>query len=741
MALNGGERMLVRDDMHGVSERMVSLTPAVAGLLSAETCREHTIIPVEYSDGSLTVVATSDSNLVAADEIRKETGYEPTWVIADENEINEAIDRLFATNGTTDPSTGAKFSAGDLVSHGLAIPPRLGEQLAGRGLVTEEQLGAAVAEQDRSGGRIGEVLVHGGALEEKALLRVLAETLRLPTIDLSEFDATEAPRDIVPEPVARRLHVVPIAADSRNLFLAVPDALSEEARAEIGHYTDREVQQFLAPRNDIDELLRRIHGAAYTQTARSNLRDRFPDSSAHLVLSSGQKVFFIIGAVILIGFLIWKPKETLIVIFALASVFYLLTSLYKLLASFSALEHKYLLGTTPEELAALDERTLPMYTILVPLYKEAAVIPYLVEGINSLDYPKTKLDVRLLCEEDDDETIAAILALDLPPQFRPIVVPPSQPQTKPKACNYGLLGAKGKYVVIYDAEDRPDPSQLKKAVLMFENTDDSIVCIQSKLNFFNQETNLLTRWFSIEYAMLFDLVLPGLDARKDPIPLGGTSNHIKLDQLVEVGGWDPYNVTEDADLGVRLHQAGYRTTMMDSTTYEESNTEIGSWVRQRSRWIKGYIQTWLVYMRNPFRLVGNLGLKGFISFQLLIGGTFIFLINPFFWFLTTLFALTQAGFIQELFPGWVYYVAASLLFIGNFVFVYLGLAASVRRGDDNLAAYALLLPFYWGLMSIAAWKGFIQLFTNPFYWEKTEHGIDVGASGTNAPTTPRRADA
>ncbi len=733
--------MLVRDDMHGVSERMVTLTPAVAQLLPAEVCREHHVIPVQYGDGFLTVVSTSDSNFAAADAIRAETGYEPDWVIAEQSEIDGAIERLFASSGFTDPESGARFSAGDLVSHGLAIPPRLGEQLAGRGLVSEEQLGEAVAEQERSGGRIGEVLVHGGALEEKALLRVLSETLRLPTIDLSEFDATEAPREILPEPVARRLHVVPIAADSRNLFLAVPDALGNEARREIGHYSDLEIQEFLAPRNDIDELLRRIHGAAYTQTARSNLRDRFPGSSAHLVLSGGQKAFLTVAALVLIGFLIWQTVETLVVIFALASLFYTFTSLYKLMAGFSALEHRYLLETTPQSLAAMDERNLPVYTVLVPLYREASVIPYLVEGINSLDYPKTKLDVRLLCEEDDDETIAAILAMDLPPHFRPIVVPPSQPQTKPKACNYGLLGARGEYVVIYDAEDRPDPTQLKKAVLMFENIDESIVCIQAKLNFFNQETNMLTRWFSIEYAMLFDLVLPGLDARKDPIPLGGTSNHIKLDQLVEVGGWDPYNVTEDADLGIRLHQAGYRTTMMDSTTYEEANTEIGSWVRQRSRWIKGYIQTWLVYMRNPFRLVGNLGFKGFMSFQLLIGGTFIFLINPFFWFLTTLFALTQAGFIEELFPGWVYYLAAAQLFLGNFVFMYLGLAASVRRGDDSLAPYALFLPFYWGLMSIAAWKGFTQLFTNPFYWEKTEHGIDVGGSASNTGGTPRRADA
>jgi cellulose synthase/poly-beta-1,6-N-acetylglucosamine synthase-like glycosyltransferase len=176
--------------------------------------------------------------------------------------------------------------------------------------------------------------------------------------------------------------------------------------------------------------------------------------------------------------------------------------------------------------------------------------------------------------------------------------------------------------------------------------------------------------------------------------------------------------------------------MMDSTTYEEANTQVGSWVRQRSRWIKGYLQTWLVYMRNPFRTLSGIGLKGFISFTLLIGGTFIFLLNPIFWFLTTLFALTQAGFIQQLFPGWVYFLSASLLFVGNFVFVYLGLVAAVRRGDDNLAVYALFLPVYWGLMSVAAYKGFAQLITNPFYWEKTEHGVDLG--GHSAQPTPRR---
>jgi cellulose synthase/poly-beta-1,6-N-acetylglucosamine synthase-like glycosyltransferase len=729
-----GPQLLVRDDEEGISERTVTINRAIASLLPEPLCRHHHMLALEYTDGVLLVAGDPDSREEATSAIEQESGYEATLLWTERADVDAALDELFAANGH-DVDAASQLSTDGLALGEFAMAPRLGESLAAQGLITEEQLSGAIEEQQSSGGRIGQVLIHMGAIEERELQAVLSGPLGLPTVDLSAYDPAEAPRDTIREPVARRLGVVAFAADEKHLYVAVPDALGVEETAALEAQTDLEVDQFLAPSMEIEEFLREVNRDAYTQIALSNLRERFPDSSAHEVLGGGQKVALVILAVVLIGFLIWNPVGTITVIFALASIFYLLTALYKLIAGFSALNHKYLIDITQDDLAAMDERALPVYTILVPLFREAAVIPYLVHGIESLDYPKAKLDVKLLCEEDDDETIDAIRVLNLPPHFDTVVVPASQPQTKPKACNYGLLAARGEYVVIYDAEDRPDPQQLKKAVLMFRNIDESVAVIQSKLNFFNQQTNWLTRWFSIEYSLLFDLLLPGLDARKDPIPLGGTSNHIKTDVLMQVGAWDPYNVTEDADLGIRFHQAGYRTTMMDSTTYEEANTQVGSWVRQRSRWIKGYLQTWLVYMRNPFRTMGGIGFKGFVSFNLLIGGTFIFLINPFFWALTTLFALTQAGFIQELFPGWVYFLAAALLFIGNFIFVFLGLVAAVRRGDDNLALYALFLPFYWGLMSVAAWKGFAQLITNPFYWEKTEHGIDVGAAPAGSTTT------
>ncbi len=722
-------RLVVRDPVSR-QESMVTVSPTVMRMVHDRVRREHRIVPVEYLDGKITIIGERVGDEATDNAVIDATGFRPRWLLAAPEEIARALNEVGPVDPEVESSHGATFDAEYLVDHGLARLPRLGEELASRGLITEEDLGEAIAEQERTGGRIGEILVLGGALEEHALLRVLAERQRLPTIDLSEFDPAKAPVDAIPEPLARRLHCVPIAIDEEYLFVAVPDAPDRALAEEIEEHTNLKVRPFLAPAGEIDALLRRIHGAEYTRVALFDLMERFPESSAHIVLSGAQKGALILAGIVLLAAAAVFFMPTAITVFAIASLAYTLNSGYKLLTGFAALEHHYDLDASPEEVAALDDRELPIYTVLVPLFREAAVLHQLVNSVESLDYPRRKLDVRLLCEEEDDETIDAIKALELPPHFEIIVVPPSQPQTKPKACNFGLLGAKGKYVVIYDAEDRPEPDQLKKAVVMFERSDPSVVCIQAKLNFFNQETNLLTRWFSLEYATLYDLILPGLDARNDPIPLGGTSNHIRLAPLIELGGWDPFNVTEDADLGIRLHKAGYRTIMMDSTTLEEANTKLPSWVRQRSRWIKGYMQTWLVYMRHPLRMMKDVGFKGFLSFQLMLGGAFIFLINPFFWALTTVFVFTQAGLIQDLFPGWIYFLAAAQLFFGNFVFMYLGMAAGARRGYHGLAPYALMLPLYWGLMSIAAWKGFIQLFTNPFYWEKTEHGVDIAQPGT-----------
>ena len=420
---------------------------------------------------------------------------------------------------------------------------------------------------------------------------------------------------------------------------------------------------------------------------------------------------------------------TLIVFNMGATFFYISFSLYKFKMMWDAVGHDFELPVTDEEVARLDDDDLPIYTILVPLYHEANVVHRLVPALARLDYPVSKLDVKLLVEEDDIDTRAALTGTDLPPHIRVLVVPHAEPKTKPKACNYGLLHALGRYVVIYDAEDRPDPDQLKKVVVAFSKADKAVACIQCKLSYFNRTQNLLTRWFTLEYCTWFDLLMPGLDASESPIPLGGTSNHLNRDRLVELGAWDPFNVTEDCDLGLRLHRAGWRTAIVDSTTFEEANSDLNNWVRQRSRWVKGYMQTWLVHMRQPLRLRRQIGTWSWISFQLVVAGTFIgFLLNPIYWLLTTLWVLTHFGLIKTVFPSIIFYPAAVGLYVGNFVFMYVNVAGALRRQYFGLVKYALLSPLYWALMSIGAWKGLIQLIRRPHYWEKTIHGLDVEAT-------------
>lgn len=696
--------------------------PTVARLLSERVSRALGVVAYGLEGTTLLVATASVDEQTRTHVENAVPGYNVRLVEASVEVIDALLAEAF-------PSGSAESDAELVPLAAREDQPRVGDLMRELGVASDDEIASALAEQQRSGGRLGDILVHSGVISEAELLAVLSEHFDVQHVDLTGFEADPEIAASVPEAISRDRGIVPIARSGNTLFVAVAERLSEEERVELTAQTGGEVRELLATRSAIAELVQRINGERDTYDATYTLMELAPENSAHRVLSTGQKVVLWATLILIAVMLVVSTVNTLIVLTAACSIFYLAVSLYRFRLAYLALGHKLEVAVSQEEVDALDERDLPVYTLLLPLYKEANIVSRLTAGLDALDYPKTKLDIKLLCEEDDLETIDAIRALELPPQYQLLVVPDSQPKTKPKACNVGLLHARGEYVVIYDGEDRPEPDQLKKAVAAFRKSPDDVACIQAKLNFFNREQNLLTRWFSIEYAMHFDLVLPGLDQDGVPIPLGGTSNHFVTSRLRELGAWDPFNVTEDADLGVRLHKAGYATQVMDSTTLEEANSEVGNWIRQRSRWCKGYFQTWLVHMRHPLRLFRQLGFKSFVSFNLVVGGAFVFLLNPIFWALTTLFILTQASFIQQLFPGFVFYAAASMLFIGNFTFLYMNLAGALQRGYFGLAKYALLSPVYWGLMSLAAWKGAIQLVTNPFYWEKTVHGLDQHEGG------------
>ncbi len=416
----------------------------------------------------------------------------------------------------------------------------------------------------------------------------------------------------------------------------------------------------------------------------------------------------------------WHTRPTLLLLNGIFTLFYLLSTLQRIVVIQTALCKDAEIHVSPEEIAKITE--WPKYIILLPLFHEAEILPHLIQSLRQLDYPAEKLDIRLLIEEDDKETLAAAQSLELPPQFHIVSIPYSLPRTKPKACNVALMQGEADYLVIYDAEDRPEPDQLKKAVCAFAKESKKTVCVQAKLDYENASRNLLTACFAAEYDSWFGLCLPGLSALQAPLPLGGTSNHFRLQALRDAGGWDPYNVTEDCDLGLRIFENGGQTKILDSLTYEQACDRVFPWLRQRSRWIKGYIQTWLVHTRSPYRLHRSLGLWNTIQFHLLIGGTFLsLLINPFYWLMTAIWVFFRPTGIDTFFPPIIFVGSAFCLFAGNFIFLYATAIACVRKKHPKLAKFTLLMPFYWFLMSLGAWKGLLQLITRPHHWEKTPH--------------------
>ena len=451
-----------------------------------------------------------------------------------------------------------------------------------------------------------------------------------------------------------------------------------------------------------------------------------PPADPPTVLSRAQKVAAMVLVVLLVLGLVLKPVPSIVTVNAALVAFFALGNLLKLALVRRAVDHPCAIRVNTGSLHEMADSDLPVFTILLPVYREASVLGQLVAGIARLDYPADRLDVKLLLEEDDVETRAAAEAIGLPGHFEILVVPNVGPTGKPRACNYGLASARGQLLVIYDAEDRPEATQLRKVVVAFGMARAEVVCLQAKLNYFNRSHNVLTRLFTAEYSMWFDLLLPGLQSLDVAIPLGGTSNHFSVDRLRELGGWNPYNVTEDADLGMRIYLRGWKTEVLDSTTFEEANSRYGNWIRQRSRWVKGYTQTYLFYMRHPFRLARRMGLKAFIVFQLFVGaGTLCLLVNPVYWLLTIVWYAAHLSGIQLVFPRPILYVGTAGLFLGNAAFTLAALAGCFERKHYEDVKWALLTPVYWILMSVAAWKGVIQLFYKPSYWEKTVHGFCI----------------
>lgn len=462
--------------------------------------------------------------------------------------------------------------------------------------------------------------------------------------------------------------------------------------------------------------LRARHEDLLTRSAIYHLEDKWPTQSARQRFSAFQRrAGLLLLLLLIVGLLIW-PVPILIALNSFILIFGLAVLCLRIVVLYFSLAEPDQTARAP---VALSDDSLPIVTILCPLYQEVDSLPHLIGALEQLDYPAEKLDIKILLEADDHETIQVAKSLCTGAHFDLIEVPPSDPRTKPKACNYALWSARGELLVIYDAEDRPEPDQLRLAAATFAALPRTVACLQARLNYYNRKGTLLTRLFAIEYALLFDLILPGLSRMHAPLPLGGTSNIFRTNVLFELGGWDPHNVTEDADLGLRMAAAGYTSQMLDSTTYEEAVDEIVPWLQQRTRWIKGYLQTWLVHSRHLAKRPWTF----FVTLHLLVGGVVMAaMFNPIFWVFYFCWLFGVGDWVIPLFPSPLGELATFALIAGNFFHIWLFMVAPMRRQWHDLVPYAFLAPYYWLMQSFAGYRALWQFIRTPHYWDKTPHG-------------------
>ena len=685
----------------------MNLDPSAAWMVGPEICRRYGIIPFALSEGALCIASAegkpADSRFLHAVEPVR-------WYRTGHEELYHAQLRIFG------PIRNQVSRFGDIA--------------CARGLLTPEAVEHILETQRSHGGLIGQICLMQNLLTGWDIAEILSDQTRIPALNLLKHrppNGTSLMKetwDLLDEHDWRKFAMVPVTATDKAITVGISDPFSHEGRLFLSTKTGKSVRSVITGKRDIESILNERYQANDLNTSRFSLRDHHPDDSADQTITRPQ-ILTMAGALVLgVALLIWHPVTTMAVVSSILIFVYALLVAYRLWIIRDGTRVPAGIVVDEATMQDMNDSTLPIYTILIPARDETRVLPLLTRALVRLDYPKDRLDVKLILEEDDIRTIRAAREAHLPSFVEIVIVPATEPRTKPKACNFALQMARGEFITIFDAEDSPEPTQLKRAVLAFRTGEENMACVQAKLSYFNATQNLLTRWFTAEYAAWFDLFLPALHAARLPIPLGGTSNHFRTEILRQLGAWDPFNVTEDADLGVRIFKAGYTTSVMDSVTYEEANSDFVNWIRQRSRWIKGYLQTWLVHMRHPRQLYQQLGPRGFWGFQMSILGTpLMFLLNPLYWFLTSLWFMTHWNLIPQLFPPGIYYLGMINLLVGNFTFVYLNAIGAAKRDHWDLIPYTLLTPIYWSMMSLASWKALMQLITRPSHWEKTEHGL------------------
>jgi len=564
------------------------------------------------------------------------------------------------------------------------------------------------------------VLIAAGIVSEETYLRAFSAALG--TL-FEPLDGT--PRELCPLDDGRLIEsaaagMLPLAIDDELYLVVAPRGGAARQILRLIEANPARAQRFrFTSAERLNRFVLRYGGEAITARAVGRLKQTWPLLSAGLPRWRTHIVSVAIATLLTAAAAFAAPTLTTRAIeFALAVIFLAWLGL-RLIGAFV----KWLVSDASPE---LPDHALPVYTVIAALYREAASVDGLLTAIEHLDYPAEKLNVVIAVEADDHETRAAIDTRKHRLPITVIPVPAQGPRTKPTALNIALPFARGTFTVIYDAEDRPETNQLRQALQAFRAGAGDLGCVQARLCIDNSADSWLAQLFTAEYAGQFDVFLPGLATLRLPIPLGGSSNHFRTATLREVGGWDPFNVTEDADLGMRLARFGWQSSVIESTTYEEAPAQIGPWLRQRTRWFKGWMQTWLVHMRQPGRLLRDLGPAGFLAFQLIVGGNALAaLVHPLFMG-ALVYSLASGPAMWRSDSASIDILAAvygASVVIGYLTSAFLGWLGLLRRGLLPMAWVLLLTPVHWLLLSLAAWRALYQLVVAPYAWEKTEHGL------------------
>lgn len=593
-----------------------------------------------------------------------------------------------------------------------ALPPELAFLPAG--VVAPALLHRAAAAAARLDLSPERVILAEGLLSADAYYRLLASHLGLP---MAERPLRPAPKATFG--AALDLGVMPLAGNPNGwTALAAPSgALLRRllaARA-AGHTT---AGLALTTPDRLEALMRHERRAAVAHAASHGLSDWNSAFSARNGLTPRQGLWAAAATAVLVCTALLAPVACAEALALLFSAGFLLAIGVRLAATAASPP-----AGDPARPVATQDRDLPVYSVVVPLFREAREVRRLTAALDRLDYPRAKLDILLMIEPNDRTTLAALERLHLPACYRIIMAPAGRPQTKPRALNVALQFARGDFLVVYDAEDEPEPDQLRAALAGFAAAPD-VACLQARLAIDNGGDSWLTRLFAIEYAALFDVVNPGLAALRCPVPLGGTSNHFRTAVLRRLNGWDAWNVTEDIDLGIRLARFGHRVATLASSTFEEAPRTLNAWLAQRRRWQKGWMVTLATHSRAPLRTWGELGLgPGLALWGVLFGTVASCLLGPFCLALAGL-RLWSGALLHPRTPGdaaWSL-LGCVLLAAGAVGAVWPALAGLARRGRLDLAVWLPTLPVYLLLLSLAAWQAAFEIVGRPYVWAKTEHG-------------------